>query len=119
MVKNGEKIVQNSVKVKSNESTAISYDGQILQSSTEYDWTLEVWDDTGKSISESFVFEIGLFENELVDASCISVEETVTMETNYTIDFDFIIETNNHGFCFVKVASESVKIRNYEDFIDI
>ena len=65
MVKNGEKIVQNSVKVKSNKSTTISYEGQILQSSTEYDCMVKVWDDTGKSASESYVFETGLFENEL------------------------------------------------------
>ena len=51
--------------MKSNKSTAISYEGQILQSSTEYDCMVKVWDDTGKSASESYVFETGLFENEL------------------------------------------------------
>ena len=107
MVKNGEKTVWNSGKVNSNDSTAISYEGQILQSSTEYDWMVEVWDDTGKSVSESSVFETGLFENELADASWISVGETETMETDYTIDFDFIIDSNNQGFCFGMHGTES------------
>lgn len=99
-VKNGEQTVWDSGRVNSDDSVAVAYEGQILQSSTEYDWTVEVWDNTGESTSASSSFETGLFQNELADASWIGVGESGSAETEYTIDFDFIIEANNQKFCF-------------------
>ncbi len=44
VVKSGDRIVWDSGKVKSNNSVSIEYGGKVLTSSTEYDWSIKVWD---------------------------------------------------------------------------
>jgi len=103
VVKNGDTTVWDSGRVKSDKSYGIDYDGKALTSSTEYTWQVTVWDDKGqKSASESATFETGLLEKgAFLDTNFISMEAAELYSgTKYTIDFDFIIDVGNQGFCF-------------------
>ena len=99
-VKDGDKVVWDSGRVESADSTAIAYEGQALRSSAEYDWTARVWDADGVQKSAASTFETGLFADDLAGVSWISAGDTASEATEYTIDFDFIVDTDNQGFCF-------------------
>ena len=103
VVKSGDTTVWDSGRVKSDKSYGIDYEGNALTSSTEYTWQVTVWDDKGaKSASESATFETGLLEKgAFLDTNFISLENAdLYSGTKYTIDFDFIIDVGNQGFCF-------------------
>ncbi|MBD2701704.1 family 78 glycoside hydrolase catalytic domain [Spirosoma sp. BT702] len=53
-------VVWDSKKVNSGISHAIEYAGQALQPTTRYVWNVTVWDNTGKSSTNSSWFETGL-----------------------------------------------------------
>lgn len=99
----GESVVWDSGKAEDGTSVGIVYGGSPLASSTEYTWTVTVWDKSGNAkMSECAAFETGLpRENTFGNAKWISYDEKpLTLSTEYTIDFDFIIENGNQGFCF-------------------
>ncbi|MBQ7364889.1 MAG: family 78 glycoside hydrolase catalytic domain [Clostridia bacterium] len=103
VVKAGDTTVWDSGKVKSDKSFGIDYQGDTLISSTEYTWQVTVWDDKGAaSASEKATFETGLLERgAFLDTNYISLENKNLYDgTTYTIDFDFIINEDNQGFCF-------------------
>lgn len=102
-VKKGSDVVWDSGKVESDASIGIAYEGRQLESSTEYSWTVRVWDQSGKEeASAAATFEMGLLgDNAFSDTSWISCGgNNLYNGTKYTIDFDFIIEHDNQGFCF-------------------
>ena len=76
IVKDGDKVVWDSGKVESADSTAIAYEGQGLRSSAEYDWTVHVWDAHGTQRSAASTFETGLFADDLAGVSWISAGDT-------------------------------------------
>ena len=103
VVKNGDTTVWDSGKVDKSDSVGIAYDGETLQSSTEYTWNVTVWDSKGNSkTSDDATFEMGLLGSRpFKDADWISyASSTLYSGTKYTIDFDFIIDRDNQGFCF-------------------
>ena len=103
VVKKGDTVMWDSGKVEKGESVGIAYAGEKLESSTEYSWQVTVWDQTGASkTSDTATFEMGLLgKNAFKDAKWISYDETdLYTGTKYTIDFDFIIDRDNQGFCF-------------------
>lgn len=103
IVRQYEKIMWDSGRVKDGASVGIVYAGERLASSTEYRWTVTVWDHTGNATrSESASFEMGLLgENPFGEAKWISYDQKPLFSgRKYTIDFDFIIENGNQGFCF-------------------
>ena len=59
VVKNGDTTVWDSGKVDSGASVGIEYAGEDLASSTEYSWTVTVWDTKGNSkTSDPATFEM-------------------------------------------------------------
>ena len=65
VVKTGDKTVWDSGKVESDDSVAIVYAGDALQSSTQYTWNVTVWDKSGTAIaSEEAMFEMALLEED-------------------------------------------------------
>lgn len=56
------KVVWDTRKVKSSISTGISYSGVPLRPTTKYTFTLTVWNQDGKAVSESSWFETGLMD---------------------------------------------------------
>jgi len=106
VVKDGDTTVWDTGKVESDLSNAIRYGGSALESATRYDWTVTVWDKDGNALeSKSAWFEMGLLnESDWDGADFIAptVEDMVDpMATDqYTIDFDFVINKDNQGFCF-------------------
>ena len=99
----GDKTVWDSGKVDSGVSVGIEYAGEALTSSTEYSWTVTVWDKKGDSkTSAPATFEMGLLgKNAFADATWISAPAaSLYSGTRYTIDFDFILDRDNQGFCF-------------------
>ena len=101
VVKNGDTVVWDSGKVDASDSIGITYDGDDLKSSTKYTWQVSVWDTKGnKYDSKSASFEMGLLgKNAFKDTKWISSSSLFT-DTAYTIDFDFVINNANQGFCF-------------------
>ncbi len=101
-VKTADRTVWDSGEVASGTSVGIEYAGETLTDSTEYVWTVTVLDKNGKKATASSTFETGLFgKNAFSDAYYISYEDAPLYEgTTYTIDFDFVIESDNQGFCF-------------------
>lgn len=102
-VMQGDAAVWDSGKVESAKSVGIVYGGEPLTDSTEYEWTVTVWDKNGEeTTSDTATFEMGLLgENAFSDASFISCRTAPLYEgTKYTVDFDFVIHSNNIGFCF-------------------
>ena len=116
----GNTVMWDSGKVESDQSVGIVYDGDELISSTEYQWTVTVWNKNGEStVSDTATFEMGLLgENAFSDAIFISHASNPTYEnTTYTIDFDFIIHSDNIGFCFSMKNSRTYamwQINSYE-----
>lgn len=102
IVKQADAVVWDSGRVLAGESVGIRYTGEPLSSSTEYTWTLTVWDETGTSSSAASTFETGLCPvAPFGDAKWISYRASSLYDgTAYTIDFDFIIDRNSQGFCF-------------------
>ena len=103
VVKEGDTVVWDSGKVNSDRSFGIDYNGKDLASSTEYTWQVTVWDENGaSSASEIATFETGLLERgAFLDTDFISMDAAdLYSGTSYTIDFDFIINVGNQGFCF-------------------
>ncbi|MGM9680450.1 MAG: family 78 glycoside hydrolase catalytic domain [Eubacteriales bacterium] len=95
-------VVWDSGKTESGDSVDIPYAGQPLTASTEYTWDLTVWDKDDKTVTQSATFETGLFGTSgFSDAKWISYNEGgFSDEKVYTIDFDFILDSSNMGFCF-------------------
>ena len=102
-VQTGDTTVWDSGKVDSGISFGIDYGGDALTSSTEYTWRVTVWDETGKEYtSHTATFETALLEKDaFADTSYISYAgDSLYNGTVYTIDFDFVINSGNQGFCF-------------------
>ncbi|MCI8497298.1 MAG: family 78 glycoside hydrolase catalytic domain [Clostridiales bacterium] len=91
-------------KVNSGESTNIKYDGDALDSSTSYTWTVTVWDENGAQITSSpAVFETGLLNQSDYVAKYIAVdreEMALPNPTSYEISTDFKIESSGAGLTF-------------------
>jgi hypothetical protein len=99
----GGKTVWDSGKVDSDKSVGIIYKGEELKSSTEYEWTVTVWNKKGEQkTSDKATFEMGLLgKKPFSDADFISHSTEYLYEgTKYSIDFDFVIHSDNIGFCF-------------------
>ena len=61
VVTNPEKVVMwDSKKITDQQSLNIQYAGSKLQPTTRYNWTVTVWDQTGKTVTASSWFETGL-----------------------------------------------------------
>jgi len=73
-VKQGNTVVWDSGKIESDISVGIIYDGSPLISSTQYTWTVTVWDKDGNTVtSEQSTFETALLdENAFADTAFIS-----------------------------------------------
>ena len=102
-VKNGNTIVWDSGKVASDLSVGIPYAGATLTSSTEYTWTVTVWDKDGNAVtSDAATFETALLEEDaFADTHFISYQPaTPNSPSVYTIDFDFEITRRVIGFVF-------------------
>jgi alpha-L-rhamnosidase len=56
------KIVWDSGKKNTLASLGVVYSGEPLKAATKYNWTVTVWDQDGKSMSESSWFETGLMD---------------------------------------------------------
>ena len=102
VVKKGDTVLWDSGKVKSSDSVGIVYDGEELEGSTEYTWDLTVFNKKDEEVRASSTFEMGLLgANAFIEADYISAERVALFsDTKYTIDFDFIINSDNQGFCF-------------------
>ncbi len=109
VVKNGETVVWDSGRVASDRSNAIPYGGETaLESAVRYTWNVTVWDKDGKALTsdEEPWFEMGLLNQaeDWAGASFIAApaanEGANLQTTSYTIDFDFMINQDNAGFCF-------------------
>ena len=103
IVKKGCDTVWDSGKVASGISLGIKYAGQALESSTRYTWQVSVWDLNGtKTVSNYDSFEMGLLEcDAFEDTEWISTKkDCLYLGTKYIIDFDFVIDKGNQGFCF-------------------
>ena len=88
---------------ESDKSVAIAYNGADLAASTEYTVQVAIKDQTGAETAyASTTFETGLMsETPFADASWISMGTGAgSSATSYTIDFDFVINSDNQGFCF-------------------
>ena len=91
-VKQGEVIVWDSGKVDSDESVGIVYGGQALTSSTEYTWSVTVWDKDGQAVtSPTATFETALLEKNAFDDTAFISYQAANDVTDYTIDLDFVI----------------------------
>ncbi|MCR5793410.1 MAG: family 78 glycoside hydrolase catalytic domain [Lachnospiraceae bacterium] len=95
-------VVWDSGKVDRNTSVGIPYEGEALESAGIYYYQIKVWDMSNEVITSKIAqFEMGLLEdNAFADAKWIGYQDNFCEETKYTIDFDFIIDKNNQGFCF-------------------
>ena len=103
VVKQGDSVVWDSGKVEKGISVGVMYEGEALASSTEYQWNVTVWDQDGKeTVSDTATFEMGLLEEDaFADVQWISYEEKALYSgEKYTIEFDFVIDNHNQGFCF-------------------
>ena len=110
VVKCGDESVWDSGKVENDISVGIVYDGEVLRSSTEYVWTVTVWDKDGNvTVSPEATFEMGLLEeNAFADTYFISYQKVANVSpTIYTIDFDFEIYNRVAGFAFGAVDTEN------------
>ena len=88
--------------VEGDKSVGIVYDGQALQSSTEYQVSIALKDQDG-NVTEAAgsTFEMGLLEADAWDdTEWISLGNNLSTATSYTIDFDFLINQDNQGLCF-------------------
>ena len=103
VVKQGGTTVWDSGKVASDLSVGIPYAGAALTSSTEYTWSVTVWDKDGNAVtSPTATFETALLEeNAFADTHFISYQPaTPDSPSVYTIDFDFEITKRVIGFVF-------------------
>ena len=102
LVKNGSETVWDSGKVESATSVGIPYAGAPLQASTEYVWSVTVRNHKGETVtSENAAFETGLLGSDgFGDAKWITYRDKFSSETVYTVDLDFIIDSDGQGFCF-------------------
>ena len=118
-VQTGGTTVWDSGKVESDVSVGIVYEGQPLTSSTEYTWSVKVWDKDGNVISSpTATFETALLEG--MDADFISYCEAAGV-TDYTIDLDFVITkggvspvfgaTDSNNFIMWQVNASKNQIR--------
>lgn len=99
VVSSGDTTVWDSGKVESSDSVSIPYGGTALTSSTAYTWTVNVWDKDGLQWrSDAATFEMGLLEADaFADTHWISYSEQNKSCTEYTVDFDFFIESRCQG----------------------
>ena len=71
VVKDGGSVVWDSKKVESDASTGIVCK-EALAEGTQYDWTVTVWDDKGKAVTQNATFETGVTnQQDWKDASFI------------------------------------------------
>lgn len=97
--------VWDSGKVESDETAFVAYKGVALESSARYYWRVEVTDKDGYTVkSDIAMFETGLMENCLSDASWIAPADFISdgyfrMNT-FTISLDFKIVQNTASFLF-------------------
>ena len=99
----GDDILWDSGKVESGVSVGVVYNGKELEPSTKYEWCVTVWDKDGCSFkSDAASFKTGLpKESPFGNAKWISYDwAVISKDTKYAIDFNFIIERVNAGFCF-------------------
>ena len=59
------KVVWNSTRTKSGTALAVVYAGPPLKATTRYNWTVNVWDQTGGVSSAGSWFETGLMDTEM------------------------------------------------------
>ena len=102
LVKSETETVWDSGKVESDQSLGIVYGGKALQSSTQYSWSVLVWDKDGKEIqSPTASFEMALLEkNAFADTYFIASADDFASAVRYNIDFDFTFDGTAIGFVF-------------------
>lgn len=97
IIKDDSNVVWDSGKVESSDTVAIPYSGEALESSTEYSWTVTVWDKDGVvCTSDVATFETGLLGDDAWDSTeWISVDGGADVYSNdslhYTIESDVYI----------------------------
>ncbi len=112
------KLVWNSGVVKSDQSLNISYQGEALNPTTRYAWTLNVWNQKKQKMTASSFFETGLAMREnynhaaksvMEDAKWIGRKENATMfyapylpvfRLHYDLQLDKKSKTTHAGFMF-------------------
>ena len=91
-VQTGGNTVWDSGKVESDRSVGVVYGGAPLISSTEYTWSVTVWDKSGNAVtSPTATFETALLEENAFDDTAFISYNAVTGVTDYNIDLDFVI----------------------------
>jgi alpha-L-rhamnosidase len=95
------KTVWNSGKVESDISNGIKYEGDDLESATRYSYTVTVWDKNAEATEAvSSHFETGYFDRADWSGADFIAPYTGETPTNYSIEFDFRIESVTAGFVF-------------------
>lgn len=89
--------VWDSGKIESDLASLIPYEGDTLQPTTRYDWSVQVWDQDGKTASASAYFETTLTDGNWSEAKWIASPDYTRPNTlaytakDYTIDVDMQI----------------------------
>ena len=98
--------VWDSGRVDSDDSNAIRYAGNPLESAARYLWTVTVWNEDGNALpAQSSWFETGLFTKEDWSGADFIAPRNAEVPQNYSIEFDFCIQSTTAGFVFGAVDS--------------
>ncbi|MBQ3085131.1 MAG: family 78 glycoside hydrolase catalytic domain [Clostridia bacterium] len=109
VVKKGETTVWDSGKVESDACSA-AYAGETLVSTTAYDWTVTVWNESGASRSASSVFETAFFDpaKEFTAEMISAVEKSKEFyDGDYTLEYTFKLSGTAAGFIFSAADSNT------------
>ena len=94
----------DSGKIDSTISVAIPYEGKTLEATHRYFWKVTVWDENDQPITstEEAYFETSLLDSGWDNAQWIGKtnEDPNAAITKFTVDFDFIIDSDNAGIAF-------------------
>lgn len=103
--------IWDSSKTLWDSSIGIVYNGKTLEPTSKYYWNVRVWNQSGMMVesSETATFETGLLGTGWGSAQYLKGSESPTIETlsNYTINFDFKIESDSLGFYFGATKADS------------
>ena len=83
VVKEGNSTVWDSGKVSSENNYGVLYGGTAaLKSKTQYGWTVTVWDEEDKTVTENSTFETGIMSEEDWDSDWIGAPSAPNMSFN-------------------------------------
>ncbi len=115
-------LVWDSGVVESNLSAGIAYAGSLLEAGTSYAWQVTVTDEKGqKHTSDASLFETGLMENALSDATWIGAATAdpidLSADTCFTYSEDVEIQTFDSGIVW-GYSDEDLSFYNEELGVD-